>query len=550
MNMPMLQESAEATVARIMAERAVNPDLQIGLDELTKSAPDYQEAEDYFDDDVPEVFASTRLRRAIERTGVDYKVNFARIPVTAVVNRLKITSTLCPGNEDATAWIERQWENNQLDLNAPNIHLRTGEYGDAYVMLWPVDREDDEGDDDAFDAPEESRVSSTSAGRETDVEITYNSPLCVRIIYDPENQRRKLFAIKKWQLPGDRTRVDLVYRDRLEKYITKGGTKTPSAADFYVFRDDDEDEWPYENPYNEIPVFHFRTDAGPYGTPDHKNFYGTQQILRKLIVTHMGTVDYQGFQQRYALTAEGSDTSEHAADGDDEFTFADDATGTTRNRGGSARAQYNADPGDLWFMRGVKEVGQFDEADPQVFIAPASFYLRLGALANEFPVRLFDAVTGQQPSGASYIQHDGPFDDRCKLRVLSVKASWREMWTCALKMAGFGNVPVVVNFAPVQRVSGLEAWKTITLQIEAGVPVRQAFAEAGYTNEQIVAWLGEEDNDVPARLSLLQQIGLVLQSFAGVTAFELIPADQVKELIAAVLEVVPELGKSRAAAET
>lgn len=550
MSMPMLSETVDAVVAHILEERATNPDLEYGLDELRKSAAAYRKAEAHYEDDVPEVFASIRLRRAIERTGMDYKVNFARIPVTAVVNRLKITSTQCPGNDEATAWIEREWERNQLDLGAPNIHLRAGEYGDAYVIVWPTSAgqaaEDEQGNDAPIDAPTPSRDSQRVASHET-VEITYNSPLCVRIIYDPENERRKAFAIKMWRLPGDRVRVDLYYRDGLEKYITKGDTQNPTAADFYVFRDEPDDEWPYENPYDEIPVFHFRTDVGPYGTPDHKNFYGTQQILRKLIVTHMGTIDYQGFQQRYALTAEGSDTSEAAAADEDEFSFADDDTGATRTRGGSAPSQLTADPGDLWFMRGVKEVGQFAEADPDVFIKPATFYLRMGAQACETPVRLFDALTGQQPSGASYIQHDGPFDDKCNLRLLSFKATWRELWQFALKVAGFGDVPVVVNWAPVQRVSGLEAWKTITLQIDAGVPVRQAFAEAGYTNEQIVAWLGEEDNDVPARLALLQQIGTVLQSFAGVTAFELIPADQVRALIAAVLEVVPKLSGGSAA---
>ncbi|ANZ35233.1 hypothetical protein BBK82_03245 [Lentzea guizhouensis] len=544
MSTPMLSESAGAVVATILEERATNPDLEYGLDELRKAAAEYQKAEDYFEDDVPEVFASIRLRRAIERTGVDYKVNFSRIPVTAVVNRLKITSTLCPGNDEATAWIEREWERNQLDLAAPNIHLRAGEYGDALVIVWPA-AEDNDADTGDIDVPEESRVSEGSASREK-IDITYNSPLCTRIIYDPENERVKAFAIKMWRLTDGRSRVDLFYRDRLEKYVTRGKVRNPTAADFYVFRDDEDDEWPYDNPYDEIPVFHFRTDVGPYGTPDHKGFYGTQQILRKLIVTHMGTVDYQGFQQRYALTAEGSDTSETAAADEDEFSFADDDTGATRTRGGSAPSQLTADPGDLWFMRGVKAVGQFDEADPDVFIKPAMFYLRFGAQACETPVRLFDAVTGQQPSGASYSQHDRPFDQKCENRVLSFKATWRELWQFALKVAGFGRVPVVVNWAPVQRVSGLEAWQTIKLQIEAGVPVRQAFAEAGYTNEQITAWLGEEDNDLPARLALLEQIGGVLQAFAGVTAFELIPAEQVRELISAVLEVVPQLAAGSA----
>lgn len=539
MNAPVLQESVDALVAQIEGTRATNPDLAEGLEELSKSAKAYKKAEDYFNDDVPEVFASARLRRAIERTGVDYKVNFARVPVTAVANRMEISSTTCPTNPAATAYIERMWQHNQLDLGAPNIHLRTGEYGDSYVIVWPAP-EDQQIDDEAFDLPEESRDSPDITSRET-IEITYNSPLCVRIIYDPENERRKRFAIKRWKLSGKRWRVDLLYPDRIEKYVTKAKVENPTAADFYMYVDEPEDEWPYDNPYGEIPVFHFRPGIGPYGTPDHEGFYGTQQILRKLIVTHMGTVDYQGFQQRYALTAEGSDTSEAAAGDEDEYSFAEETTGATRNQAGSAMSQLNSGPGELWFMRGVKEVGQFAESDPEVFLAPMLQYLRMGAQACETPVRLFDFASGQLPSGASQIQADGPFVKKCRNRTLSYGATWRQVWQFALKIAGFGRVPVAVSWAPVQHVSGKEGWETLLLQIKAGVPARQAFSEAGYTDEQITAWLGEEESDLPARLELLRQIGEVLQAFAGVTAFELIPAEQVKDLISAVLEVVPQL---------
>jgi hypothetical protein len=548
----MLTESVDALVATIEDTRATNPDLEEGLEELLKAAPGYRKAEDYFNDDVPEVFASIRLRRAIERTGVDYKVNFARVPVTAVANRLEISSITCPKNPEATAWIQTQWENNQLDLGAPNIHLRGGEYGDAFVIVWPSsedadDLEDDELADDDPDMPEETRDSPGTEGRDS-VEITYNSPLCVRILYDPENQRRKRFAIKKWALSGKRWRVDLIYRDRLEKYITRAGVESPTAADFVIYTDDADDEWPYPNPYDEVPVFHFRTDVGPYGTPDHEGFYGTQQILRKLIVTHMATVDYQGFPQRFALTAEGSDTSEAAAGDEDEFSFAEPTTGATRQQSGEAMSQFTADPGGLWFMRGVRQAGTFPEADPEVFMKPMLQYLRMGAQAAETPVRLFDFASGQLPSGASQVQQDGPFVKKCRNRTLSFGATWRELWQFALRVAGFGRVPVSVSWAPVQHVSGKEGWETLLLQIKAGVPVRQAFSEAGYTDEQITAWLGEEESDIPARLDLLQRIGEVLQAFAGVTALELIPAEQVRELVGAVLEIAPELAGRRDAA--
>jgi hypothetical protein len=530
-----MQESVDKILGVLEAERATNPDLQHGLDELENAAEAYHKAERYFEDTVPEVFASLRLRRAMQATGTDFRINFARIPVTSVVNRLEISSTACPTDDEATAWIQQQWEGNDLDLEAPNFHLRACEYGDSYAIVWPQPDDEDTEDTASVEAMGELDRGSESTDR-IDVGISYNSPLCCRIIYDPEHTRRKAFAIKRWDIPGGAVRVDLYYADRLERYVTKPKTNNPEAGDFYRFHDDDiDDVWPAPNPYGEVPVFHFRNDR-PYGTPEHKGFYGTQNALRKLFISHMATVDYQAFQQRYALTAGESDTSEAAAGDEDEFSFGDDATGATKTTGGSSRSQLNAGPGELWWMRGVTQVGAFPEADPDVFMKPAKDYLRFGAQATDTPVRLFDVLTGQQPSAASQKEADGPHTKKVRNRALSFGGTWRGIWECALRMAGFPRLRVVVNWAPPEHVSGLEGWQTVLAQIEAGVPPRVALHEAGYTNEQIVSWFGEEDDDLPAQLEMLKEIALVLQALGAASAFDVIDAVQLRTLIASLLD--------------
>ncbi len=533
MNAPLaMQESVNAILGNIEAERADNPDLQHGLDELKNAADAYRKAEQYFEDTVPEVFASLRLRRAMAATGTDFRINFARIPVTSVVNRLEISSTTCPSDDDATAWIERQWASNELDLEGPNFHLRACEFGDAYAIVWPAEVDTPATDD--FVAPDADRGAGTAD--QSDVEISYNSPLCCRIIYDPEHERRKAFAIKRWTTTTGAVRVDLYYADRLERYTTKPDTANPIAADFFQYHDDDiDDAWPATNPYSEVPVFHFRTDR-PYGTPQHKGFYGTQNALRKLFISHMATVDYQAFQQRYALTAGESDSSEAAAGDEDEFSFADDATGATKTTGGSSQSQLNAGAGELWWMRGVTAVGAFPTSDPDVFMKPAKDYLRFGAQATDTPVRLFDALTGQQPSAASQKEADGPHTKKVRNLALSFGGTWQDIWECALRMAGFPTLRVVVTWAPPSHVSGLEGWQTVLAQIEAGVPPRVALHEAGYTNEQITGWFGDKDDDLPAQLEMLKQIADVLQALGAASAFEVIDAEQLRKLVAALLD--------------
>src|SRR3546814_8676044 len=59
------------------------------------------------------------------------------------------------------------------------------------------------------------------------VDLFFNSPLNVRVLYEDENPRKKRLAIKKWELgPKDhkKTRLNLYYNDRTYKFISEGKT--------------------------------------------------------------------------------------------------------------------------------------------------------------------------------------------------------------------------------------------------------------------------------------------------------------------------------------
>jgi hypothetical protein len=537
-----------STAERLLAPQAgeapaTNPDLTIGLALLDKRRPDYVQARQYFEDTAPEFFASPRLRRALERTGTAFKINFAAVPVKAAAQRIKIASVTCPDNADATAWIARQWRLNELDLYMPDAFLRACEYGDAYLMSWPVedetDPEDDEEDlaainvDTVPDSRDENDVNQKQVER-PDMAIHTNLPLGMAAVYDEENPRRVRFYIRRWDA-GDRIRVDLYYRRRTEKYQTKKAAAfARSMEDLVRFRDEPDDEWPYPNPYGQLPGWHLRTER-PYGTPLHKPFYGAQDAIRKLIVSHMSIVDYQAARQRYALMT-GDDTSEAADVDEDEFAIFDDNTGRSKPGGGlSANSQLEGAPDALWFMTGVREVGTFEEADPEVFLGPVERYMRYGAQASETPLRLFDYATARLPSGVSQDMADVPFNKKIEDLIASFRATVQAMWQANLAMAGFGpDIPVVVTFQPPERVSGIEGWKIVQAKIEAGMPVHQAFMEAGYTGEQVKAMFPEGEANLERRLTLLKTLAEILQALGAAATLQALSAEQITELVDAV----------------
>ncbi|NEE45582.1 hypothetical protein G3M55_13295, partial [Streptomyces sp. SID8455] len=82
----------------------------LGIKALDDARPGYAKAQAYYDGDVEEVFSSSRIRRALAAKGIDFRLNFAKTPVTAVVKRLKIAAITSPDDAQsealATIWRE------------------------------------------------------------------------------------------------------------------------------------------------------------------------------------------------------------------------------------------------------------------------------------------------------------------------------------------------------------------------------------------------------------------------------------------------------------
>jgi hypothetical protein len=509
-------------------------DLQMGLDAFTEADSAYEIAEEYYEDRRPEVFASTRLRRAMARTSTSFKFGFAKKVVDAITDRLEISS-ITSTDESAKAAIEDLIRDNKLYRQFKNWFRRAGEYGDAYVIAWPAPKA----------GTPDGQLADTDDDGITNVDIFYNSPRTCRMIYDPENPNRKLFLIKKWVLAGQkRIRVNLYYPDRLEKYVSDAGVLHPKASDLRRYYDDDnlvdpddpssDTQWPVPNPFGEIPGFHFRTDD-PYGCPEHAGFYGSQDTIRKLVLGHMASVDYQSFPQRWALADGETDGTELEADDEDMAEFALEDTGGTRNRGGEPRAQLDADPASVWLLRGYKGVGQFDAADPAKFTDPMTLYLRFGAMITDTPVNRIDP-TGAAESGESRRVAEGPFSAKIEDRQARYGDTIVELFEFILnKILGFPDVQVTVHWKSAKTVDDQEGWQTLLLKLQAGLPAAQAFLEAGYTEDQVKEWFGDGDEDLPIQVDLLLKIAQALAAFAPALGSNVVSEEQVQEIIAAVM---------------
>jgi hypothetical protein len=526
-----------------LGESVASPDLLAGVEALGENDPGYSKAHAYYTGDVGEVFASAKLRRAMRTSGMAFRFNFAQIPVNARSERIQI-SAVTAEPESANEVLQELWTQLRMSLYGRQYQCRALELGDAYVMVWPTP--------EAEATPPTDLSSTGPAGVSTRIrdqlDVCYNSPRSVRIFYDPERPLRKRYAIKQWLLPDGTTRADLYYADHIECYRKVGkGRQARWVRHVETMDEDGQGVWPLPNPFGEVPFFHFRTDA-PYGIPVHKGFYGPQDAIHKLIISHMAGVDYQTFPQRYALVHPDSDTSEPAAADEDEFAFGDDGGATRPDTEG--RSQLTADPGSVWWLTGVSGVGEFQPAQPAIFTDPMLTYLRFGAQISNTPLHRIDP-TGEAPSGESLRTAEAPFVKSCTDLMESFEDTWVELLEFALKVLGVSVESVDVQWNPAQSADDIEGWATLKAKLEAGLPVRQAFLEAGYSIDQVDTWFPEdaEDDDIGRAVELLGQIGAALASLGTALSLGALSPEQMHALIA---DVIPtgDLFATKSQAET
>lgn len=481
-------------------------DLMDGISAVVNNATAYQIAHEYYEGEVGEVFSSMRMRQLLTKSGKLYNVNLAKTAVDAVADRLSISSVVVPKNDTAQIELDKIWKANLLRQRSSDINRRGCEYGDAYVFVQPA----------------------TTEGEPPS--IMFNNPRTTRVIYDCENQVKPLYAIKFWK-EGDYYRASLFYADRIERYITakEGDPKNENDWQKYADEFDDQDigVWPIFHDWKRIPIFHIR-NGDPYGRPEHYAGYGPQNAVNKLAATQMATTDYHGFPQRYALEEAGL-----------EGRMGNDGIGWGTNDGAETttttqdRSKLRSGPGEMWFLQGVKDAGQFDAADPSKFMDPLEVYVRLLAQVTGTPLHYFDP-SGDAPSGESLRTAEGPLNKKVIDRQERFSVTWEEILIFALSLMGIEVDAIDIQWSPAETIDDLTGWQTIALKTAAGVPDRQALLEAGYARTQLDAWGITDDTSTLAlkrHLETLQALANAVQGLSAGVSFGLFSEDDVRALV-------------------
>jgi len=505
-------------------------DLIRGWAEIEDAYPGYAEAEEYYEGKVGEVFGSLdpRIVSKLSTASGRYRFNFAKTPVNVLAQRLNLAALTVPGNDAAQNSLNDVLDANDMDVYFPDTFLRAFEFGDAYLMAWPL-----------LDVEDELIGSQADAELQSvGVEITYHSAKHTRVIYDDENERRKAFAIRRWCVKATESekiwRVDLYYVDRIEQWESIGGGDLSQPSGWRVYVDESQDGI-LPNDFGEIPFFHFRT-ALPYGEPVHAAGYGCQNAITKHLITEIETIDSHGWPQRYGLVDAAAEL-DSSTDGPD-WEADEGATagpGEVATSGESSNVRFA--PGTMAILNGMKAVGQFQASDPDLLLSPAERYLRMMAQITETPFHAYDP-SGDVPSGESLKVAEAPLNKRVMRFGTMFKAPLTELAQFILKVRGVRAVKVEVRWDAPESATGLDDWTMIQAKQASGVPMDQTLVEAGYDAEQVQRWLDSdaEATSLAGRVALLGQIGAAVQSIGSGVALGVLSAEDANAAIAMVLD--------------
>jgi hypothetical protein len=457
---------ASAATGNGSAIAANNPDIDRALSALKARGKEYERYERYYNGEHPLSFATEKFRSAFGGQLRSLADNMCTAPVDALADRLEITAfSVEEGDASAGEAAWKLWEANRMDRRAGEVHTEALREGDAYVIVWP----DDEG------VP---RILPQGAALMT-------------VQYDPEKPGVVMWAAKCWTGDDKRTRLTMYYPDRLEKYITRSrgsGAPTSSSgsggkegsgtrgdpslsAKNFVRREVLGEQWPVNNQYGTVPVFHFANNAGVgrFGTSELRNVTPLQDALNKAMADMLVAMEFVAFPQRWATGIE---------------IEIDQTTGAPIQ-------PFKAGADRVWAV-GDKDAafGQFQQGQLGEYLAVQDSLRLEIARVTGTPLH-YMSLMSDPPSGEALKTLEARFVKKCLDRQTSFGNVWEDVLALALRMSAEGpdSARLQAEWVAAAPQSELELADTGIQWQTLGVPDEVIWEKLGFTDAQITKWL-------------------------------------------------------------
>ncbi len=421
-----------------MSDNPYNPDLKIAYKELKAKQFPITVLWNYYDGDHPIVFTSSAIMDIFKGKLTRFAENWAAVVVDSPVDRLSLKGLT---SEDASAntTLEDVFSDEQLLLDADDVHLSVGVCGEGFL----IGEEIEEGEPSLF---------------------VNDARLCY-VKYSPADPRKKQFAAKWWVGDDERRYITLYYEDHLEYYVSRGRANTVSSHMAFVplsVGNVGEGEDIADNPYEMIPVFHFRRNQRRVVGEITPSVIDLQNCCNKMLSDLMVTSDFHAFPQRYAVTS--ADLSKLLA---------------------SQTATWKIPPANKEEGEEETQIGQFEQADLSGYLEALDSLANKIMIQTRTPKHYFMQVG--EISGEALIAMEAPLIKKVGKYQLALTPTWKEVgaWICGVSgtPADPKSIkPVWEDAKTVQPGSDADA---LLKEVQAGIPLEVALKRRGWTEEDL-----------------------------------------------------------------
>lgn len=418
-------------------------DLEKAFKALYGKQRDYNKYFNYYEGDQPLSYMnSSRMEKIFEGLGGEFTQNWCSVVIDAVRDRINLRNIEVKGKA-AQTWKEI-WEGSQLELESDDVHEAELISGEAYIICW----KNDDGKMEAY----------------------FNDPRLCQLFYDAEFPRKKTFAAKWFVDDDERMRLTLYYPDRLEYYISKGKAKNATRASvFEPLIEEGAADNQADNPFNEVPVFHFRKSRKIRS--DLKNVISIQNSVNKLVTDMMVAAEFGAFKQRYVISS--AEVQGKLKNSPDEIWDlpAGDGMGQQTQAG-----QFDATPLDNYLQGIEKQV----VAISSITRTPKHYFFQIGS----------------NISGEALIAMEAALNKKAQDRIDRYSPEWKNVTLFLLKHSGVDVKPadVTVRFDKPETIQPYTNAQVRQLNFAAGYPMETVLREEGKSEEEIKRVLGDVQN--------------------------------------------------------
>lgn len=423
----------------------MNETIEVAIEQFRNQAGRYRRSSRYYAGEHSLSFATEKFANTFGDLFREFALNLCPAVCDAIKDKLKITGFGVRSEErdrsrTLSADVNEIWRANRMAIRAGEVHKEALKNGDAYVIVWPA--------------------------ADGTVQIFPNSAETCTVGYDEEMPGRVKWAAKYWRTRDKRTRLNLFFPDRIEKFISKDAqdgflpnaesfTPTVESARSIASKNAEErdESRTLNNPFGVVPVFHFanNADIGSFGVSELEPAIPVQDGLNKAVLDMLVAMEVCAYRQRWAAGIE-----------------------IQYDKDGNAAAPFMAGIDHLWLAEDPDaKFGDFAAADLEQFLkVKDGFRIDIASVTGTPLYYLMPQVRGF-PSGESLRKAETRFVAKVRDRQEQFGTVWEDVMTFALRIAGHANAAVTTEWEPASPLTEREMLENLKLRRELGLDAEE-----------------------------------------------------------------------------